>query len=376
MSRKIFCMVLAICCLLSATAFPCHAQNTLSVSAKAAILMDADSGMVMWEKNADTRLGMASTTKIMTALTVLSLTKPQNTVVIPEDAVGIQGSSVYLCAGERLTVEQLLYALILSSANDAATALAIYCSGSVEKFAERMNALARELGLGDTNFVNPHGLDDEDHYTTARELAIITRAALENELLCKIFSTKKATIPLNDEADRRLLVNHNKMLSRYDGAIGVKTGFTKRTGRSLVSAAKRDGMTLICVTLDAPDDWRDHTAMLDYGFDNFCRRTVAGVGEYTFEYNVTGADTDTVTLVNTHPLILTLPRSAAKLNFTHFSTSRFAFAPVTRGDILATVSVSACGQTASSPLVARETIAKAYEKDSFWRKFFNFFKKD
>jgi D-alanyl-D-alanine carboxypeptidase/D-alanyl-D-alanine carboxypeptidase (penicillin-binding protein 5/6) len=166
------------------------------------------------------------------------------------------------------------------------------------------------------------------------------------------------------------------MLSRYEGAIGVKTGFTKRTGRSLVSAAKRDGMTLICVTLDAPDDWRDHTAMLDYGFDNFCRRTVAGVGEYTFEYNITGADTDTVTLVNTHPLILTLPRSAAKLSFTHFSTSRFAFAPVTRGDILATVSVSACGQTASSPLVARETIAKAYEKDSFWRKFFNFFKKD
>ena len=374
--KKIFCIALAVCCLFCSAVFPCHAQNELSLSAKAAVLMDADSGMVLWSKNADTRMGMASTTKIMTALTVLRLTKPENTVVIPTDAVGIEGSSIYLCEGERLTVEQLLYALILSSANDAAAALAIYCSGSIEKFAAQMNAMADELGLIDTNFVNPHGLDDKDHYTTARELALITREALENDLLCKIFSTKKATIPFCGEDGGRLLVNHNKMLSYYDGAIGVKTGFTKRTGRSLVSAAKRDGMTLICVTLGAPDDWRDHTALLDFGFENFRRAVIADVGEYKVEYSITGADKDTLTLVNTKPLVLTLPRASTEIQYTVSSTCRFAFAPIKRGDTLAIISVSAYGQVANSPLIAAETITQSSETDSFWHKFLKFFKKD
>ena len=374
--KKIFCIVLAVCCLFCSAVFPCYAQNKLSISAKAAVLMDAESGMVMWESNADTRMGMASTTKIMTALTVLRLTKPENTVVIPRDAVGIEGSSIYLCEGERLTVEQLLYALILSSANDAAAALAIYCSGSIEKFSVHMNAMADELGLVDTHFVNPHGLDDEQHYTTARELALITRAALENDLLCKIFSTKKATIPFDGDDGGRLLVNHNKMLSYYDGAIGVKTGFTKSTGRSLVSAASRDGMTLICVTLGAPDDWRDHTTLLDFGFENFHRAVIADVGEYKFEYSITGADKDTVTLVNTKPLVLTLPRSSTEIQYTVSATSRFAFAPVVRGDTLASVSVSAYGQTSSSPLIAEETVSESHKSDSFWHKFLKFFKKD
>ena len=374
--KRIFCIILAVCFLLCSAVFPCHAQNALAISAKAAVLMDADGKHVMWERNADTRMGMASTTKIMTALTVLRLTKPEHTVVIPADAVGIEGSSVYLCEGERLTVEQLLYALILSSANDAAVALAIYCAGSVEKFSDCMNALAEELGLVNTHFVNPHGLDAEDHYTTARELALITCAALENELLCKIFSTKKATIPFDGDDGGRLLVNHNKMLSYYDGAIGVKTGFTKSTGRSLVSAAKRDGMTLICVTLGAPDDWRDHTALLDFGFENFHRAVIADVGEYSFEYSVTGAENDTLTLINTKPLVLTLPRSHADIQYTVSSTARFAFAPIVRGDTLASVSVSAYGQTASSPLIAAQSITETDENKSFWYKFLKFFKKD
>lgn len=376
MKIRIFCLTLAVCCLFGATVFPCRAQKEISVSAKSAILIDADSGMVLWDKNADTQMGMASTTKIMTALTVLELTKPENTVVIPRDAVGIEGSSVYLCAGERLTVEQLLYALILSSANDAAVALALYCCGNIEAFAEQMNTMAEKLGLEYTHFTNPHGLYDEEHYTTARELAAITRAALDNKLLCKIFATKKATIPFDGKENGRLLVNHNKMLSYYDGAIGVKTGFTKNTGRCLVSAAKRDGMTLICVTLGAPDDWRDHTALLDYGFENFCRRTIADVGEYTFEFSVTGAADDTVTLVNTQPLILTLPRSAAKLEYTVTAEQPFTFAPVMRGDIIAHVSVSAYGQTASSALISERTLEAVDSSTSLWRKLLNLFKKD
>ncbi len=376
MNKKIFCLILTACCLFCSAVFPCYAQKEISVSAKAAVLMDAESGMVLWEKNADQRMGMASTTKIMTALTVLKLTRPENTVVIPRKAVGIEGSSVYLCEGERLTVEQLLYALILSSANDAAAALAIHCSGSIEAFADQMNALARELGLKDTHFVNPHGLYDEAHYTTARELGIITSAALENRLLSKIFATKKATIPFDTEDGGRLLVNHNKMLSYYDGAIGVKTGFTKSTGRCLVSAAEREKMTLICVTLNAPDDWRDHTALLDYGFENFRRAVIADVGEYTFELAVTGAKKDTVTLTNTQPLVLTLPRGNEDVEYTVLAPCRFAFAPVTRGDTLASVSVSAYGQTATSALVAAETLTALEAESSIWRKILNIFKKE
>ena len=376
MTKRIFCFILTVCCLFCSAVFPCRAQKEISVSAKAAVLMDADSGIVLWEKNADEIMGMASTTKIMTALTVLKLTRPENTVSVPREAVGIEGSSVYLCEGERLTVEQLLYALILSSANDAAAALAIYCSGSIEAFAIQMNAAACELGLKNTNFVNPHGLYDESHYTTARELAVITAAAMKNELLSKIFATKKVTIPFDNDADGRLLTNHNKMLAYYDGAIGVKTGFTKSTGRCLVSAAKRDGMTLICVTLNAPDDWRDHTALLDYGFESFERAVIADVGEYTCELSVTGAKQDTVTLTNTQPLVLTLPRGAYGVKYTVLAPYRFAFAPIARGDTLASVSVSAYGQTATSALVATETLDAAGDKNSIWYKILNIFKKE
>ena len=178
------------------------------------------------------------------------------------------------------------------------------------------------------------------------------------------------------EADKRLVVNHNKLLRSYNGAIGIKTGFTKATGRCLVSAALRDGLTLICVTLNAPDDWRDHTTLLDFGFENFRRAVIADVGEYKFEYSVTSADKNTVTLVNTKPLVLTLPRSSTEIQYTVSSTSRFAFAPVVRGDTLASVSVSAYGQTASSPLIAEETVSESRKSDSFWHKFLKFFKKD
>jgi D-alanyl-D-alanine carboxypeptidase len=225
-----------------------------SVSARSAIVVEAETGRVIWAKNAHVSLPMASTTKIMTALVALENADPEKTVSIPPDAVGVEGSSVYLYEDERLRLEDLLYAMLLESANDAAAAIAIEVGGSIEGFSEMMNAKAEELGLERTSFANPHGLDDPEHYTTAAELARIAVAAMKNESFCNIVSTYKKTIPLNETEGVRLLINHNKMLSRYDGAVGIKTGYTKKSGRCLVSAAERDHVKLICVTLNAPDD--------------------------------------------------------------------------------------------------------------------------
>ena len=270
---KVLSLILAFSCIFCVWMLPIHAEEGPSVfpslSAKSALLMEADSGTAVYEKNAHTRLPMASTTKIMTALVALELAAPDTVITIDGRAVGTEGSSVYLCESEKLTLEELLYALMLESANDAAVAIAIGISGSEEAFVDAMNAKATSLGLVDTHFANPHGLDAEAHYTTAYELARIAQAALQNPLLKTIVSTRKTTIPHQDTDGVRLLVNHNKMLRQYDGCIGMKTGYTQKSGRCLVSAAERDGVTMIAVTIDSPDDWNDHTKLLDYGFANY-----------------------------------------------------------------------------------------------------------
>ncbi len=327
-----------------------HSSALPSLSAKSAILMDFDSGEVLYEHNARQKMGMASTTKIMTALTVLSLLEPSDMLTVPKQAVGTEGSSVYLNEGEKLTALELLYALLLSSANDAAVALAVCAAGSIERFADKMNSLAADLGALDTHFVNPHGLYDKEHYTTAYDLALISRAALEDPTLRTIFATYKKTIPFCGKKDGRLVVNHNKMLRTYEGANGIKTGFTKMTGRCLVSSATRDGLTLIAVTLCAPDDWRDHTAMLDYGFESFCRVKFADVGQYRVTMPICGSIATQVTLTNTKPLALTLPKKHAEEKYTVLSSYRFIYAPVKENYTYATVTVSVGNSSVTSPL--------------------------
>ena len=273
--RRALCFLFVLSFAFYALLIPVHAEEATasppSLSAKSALLMEATNATVVLEKNAHTRLPMASTTKIMTALVALELAAPDTVICVDGRAVGTEGSSVYLCEGEKLTLEQLLYALMLESANDAAVAIAIGVSGSEEAFVDAMNAKATSLGLSDTHFANPHGLDAEAHYTTAYELARIAQAALQNSLFKTIVSTRKTTIPHQDTDAVRLLVNHNKMLRQYEGCIGVKTGFTQKSGRCLVSAAERDGVTVIAVTIDSPDDWKDHTKLLDYGFAHYQR---------------------------------------------------------------------------------------------------------
>lgn len=353
------------------------ADTEIGLSAESAILIDADSGRVLFEKNADKRMGMASTTKLMTALVALRLSDKDKVIAIPTEAVGVEGSSVYLVEGECLTLAELLRALLLSSANDAAAAIAIGLSGSIEGFAEEMNATATELGLKDTHFTNPHGLYDEEHYTTAYELAVIAAEALKNELIAEIVAEKKATIPHDGVADKRLLVNHNKLLRSYDGAIGMKTGFTKKTGRCLVSAARRDGLTLISVTLNAPDDWRDHKALLDYGFDSFERKIFYSAGAFSYALPLSDCKGETVTLTNVEPLILTVKKGGGAAGFTVEAPFRFAVGTVRRGDLFGSVTLTADGHSVTSPLTfAESTTGKTKPRKGFFERIFTFFSPD
>lgn len=377
--QKFLCVLVALCVGLSflAPSAEADAVSLPQVSARSAILISADDGEVFYAKNPDERLGPASTTKLMTALTVRSFfSDPDVSVKIPKEAVGIEGSSIYLCEGETLSVRELLFALLLSSANDAATALAITSAGSVEAFCDKMNALANEWGLKNTHFENPHGLSHEGHYTTARDLAEIARRALDDPLLSEIVATYKKTIPMDGTPDARLLVNHNRLLRTYEGAIGMKTGFTRATGRTLVSAAERDGLRLVAVTLNAPDDWRDHTAMLDFGFSSYERVTLVEAGEFCHSLPVVGGVTDSVTLKNSEPITLILPKDRADAVCTVLSDARFAYATVREGEVLATLRVECEGKTCSVELIASKSIqSKTPEKQGFWKKLLSFFRR-
>ncbi len=344
-----------------------EAKASLGVSAASAVLMEAESGAVLYEKDADARRPMASTTKIMTALVAIEENDLAKVVSIPKEAVGVEGSSVYLVANEKLTMEQLLYALMLESANDAATAIAILTAGSVADFAVLMNRKATDLGLADTSFENPHGLDGEGHYTTARDLAKLAAYALQNETFRRIVSTYRQAIPLNGEQGIRVLLNHNRLLRSYEGCVGVKTGFTKRSGRCLVTAAEREGVTLVAVTLNASDDWNDHRQMLNYGFDALERVTLLDRDGYVGTVPTVGGVTECLRYAAEGPVTAVLPKGErdVRVVYEHF---RFYYAPITEGDIIGRmVWYDGDREIASVPLVAAETIAKRQEKRSFWQ---------
>ncbi len=258
--------------------------NAEAVSARRAYVLDAVSGRVLYEKDPDQQSLIASTTKIMTALIVCEQCNVLDRMRIPKEAVGIEGSSMYLKEGEILTLQELLYGLMLSSGNDAAVALAIYCGGTVEGFAGLMNDKARILGLHNTHFENPNGLDSPGHYSTARDLAILAAYAMENPIFAKTVSAKQVKI------GERYLTNHNKLLWRVEGADGVKTGFTKAAGRILVSSATREGRRIIAVTIDDPSDWQDHAALLEEGFSRFMHQRIVNAGDYVGTVEVLGGE--------------------------------------------------------------------------------------
>lgn len=328
MKKLYFCLCLLLFVFVMSTS-----AMALDLSCKGAVLLEANSGAVLYGESENTRLPMASTTKIMTAITVLDNFPIDTVVKIPKEAVGIEGSSIYLCEGEDLTVEELLYALMLESANDASVALAYATAGSVEDFVCLMNEKATELGLINTHFENPHGLDGDEHYTTSKDLGILACYAMKNPKFSEIVSTYKRVIPLNNGEGSRVLINHNKLLRSYDGAIGVKTGFTKKSGRCLVSCAERDGVILVAVTLNAPNDWQDHKKMLDFGFENLVNVKLADIGDYIIKLNVVNGTKEYVLATNTEPLDITLFKDNLNIS-ARLEYNRLLPAPICLGDYL------------------------------------------
>lgn len=239
------------------TLLPCRAE-AVQLSAAAAILMDADSGEVLYEKDAARRMRIASTTKIMTALVVLEQASLDDTITVTQAHMA-EGSSMYLKPGETVRVEELLYGLLLCSGNDAALALT-ECAGGAAPFVALMNEKAAALGMAHTSFANPNGLDAEGHYSTARDMAVLAAAAMDDPTFRRLCSSRCVTI------GSRTMENHNRLLRQVEGCVGLKTGYTKAAGRTLVSCAERNGCRLIVVTLRDGDDWADHAALYEYGF--------------------------------------------------------------------------------------------------------------
>ena len=263
--------------LLAALVFLHH--GAALADARSAVLIEANTGRVLYEQNAHEALPMASTTKVMTALLAIERGDVTSTVTTGKNAFGVPGTSIYLALGEQLTLEQMLYGLMLSSGNDAAVAIAEHIGGTVPDFCRMMTERAEEIGCENTVFSTPHGLPADGHHTTAWDLTLIAREAMKQPLFRQIVSTQRATLPWEGHEYDRVLNNKNKLLATYPGAIGIKTGYTKAAGRCLVFAAERAGLTIIGVVLNCPD-WFDRAAgLLDWGFENWQQVTLLSAGE-------------------------------------------------------------------------------------------------
>lgn len=363
--KKIICIFL---CLTLLCFIPFKAYG---YSAKSMVLLEHSTHTVINSVDCHKKMPMASTTKIMTALIVLENADLSEKVVVPKSACGVEGSSMYLVEGETLTVADLLYGLMLTSGNDAATALAIAVCGSENAFVDLMNKKAEELGLLSTHFTNPSGLPDDNHYTTAYELALITSAALQNDIFSQIVSTKSIRVPYKNNPNGRLLKNHNKLLSLYEYAIGVKTGFTKKAGRCLVSAAKKDGVILICVTLNAPDDWNDHIVAFDEGFTKMKNITLAEIGEL----KVWLSTPDGKKILATNPSEIKSVSIEGNLFVQTVFAESFLYPPKAKGQVVGNVIYSINGKTvAASPLCLQNSLDITIKKEIFIIKLIKYIK--
>lgn len=347
--RKFICVL--ICLLLLCAPI---SVNAIGTSAKAAVLINGDTGEVIYSQNADERLPMASTTKIMTGLLLCEYGNFDREITVTEEMLRVEGSSMGLLAGDRVTLHDLLYGLMLASGNDAANVIATVVGGSVEEFVEMMNQKAERLGLTNTHFETPSGLDGETHYTSASDLANLARCAMQNEDFAEAVSSETAVLNYGNPPYRRSLTNHNKMLKLFDGAVGIKTGYTKKSGRCLVSAAKRDGKYVIAVTLNDPNDWDDHCNMLEYGLSSIQQTNYT---PRTDSYNIPVVGSDDQTLS-----VKIEPYTINSLDTEDISCTvnlpRFLYAPVTKGEKVGSV-VYKKGDTvlATVDLLAEEDIS-------------------
>ena len=347
------------------------------VSAQSAVVLTADTGTVLFEKDGHTPRPVASTTKIMTALLALEAAQEQGDplVDITQEMVAVEGSSMGLQAGDSISLTGLAAGMLLASGNDAANAAALYLDGSLESFAARMNQRAAALGMEDTHFVTPSGLDGEDaqglgHLSTAYDMALLARAALEDQAFRQLCSSPSLAVEFAEPVKRVTYTNHNKLLAQYQGCVGVKTGFTKEAGRCLVSAAERDGALLIAVTLNAPNDWEDHTALLDYGFSQVEPYQLAG-GDVRLTVPVVGSPVEVVSLRGSNGGEVTLPLGQGAQVERVVRVPKFLYAPVEAGEQVGEICWYLEGQLlGSAPLTAAGAAPLQEKALSLWERLF------
>ncbi len=342
---------------------PCYA---VGLSAQSAVLYDPLQNEILYEKAAHDRRSVASTTKIMTALVALELYDPMQTVTIERAWTGIEGSSMYLKPGERLQIIDLLYGLMLMSGNDAAVALASLLTGDMDDFVALMNRKAQELGLADTAFANPNGLENEGHYSTAYDMARLMAAAMENELFCEIVGTASCM-----RAGRQMN-NHNKLLGQYAGCVGGKTGYTRKAGRCLVTAAERQGRQLIAVTLGAPDDWADHAAMYEDAFSRMIEVELCAAGTNAHVPVADGQGSTCALYVEQGFSMALLPEEAAQIRL-GIHGPRMVYGPVQAGGIYGYLTISLGDRLLfRTPLYYKtgvRSLPEVRESHDFWQRF-------
>lgn len=357
MKRKI-----AICLAMLMLWMPYSAVKAMpEVSSHSACVIDIDTGRILAAKNENEKSEPASITKIMTALIALENADIKKIVTIPSAAAGVEGSSIYIKAGEKYSLEDLLYGLMLRSGNDAATAIAIDVAGSVDAFVEKMNQKAQELGCTGTHFNNPHGLPDEKHYTTAHDMALITAAALRNDTFVKIVSTKNYTAEPDGAGETRSWQNKNKLLWQYEGAIGVKTGYTKSAGKTYVGAADRNGIRIAVVVLGAKDMWGDAATLLDDAFASYQQVDLIKDGQSTGVTPVLEGLSSEVEGITEGSLSKTLTKEEQERIVTKCVYQTPLYAPVAKGDIIGSMQVYLDDEMIGSvPIVAAADVA-AYD---------------
>lgn len=375
--KKLFCFTVSV--MIFIIMMPICVCSAEDISAGSCILIEARTGEILFEKNAYEKRSMASTTKIMTTLLCLESGNLDDWFVVDSDAIKVEGSSMGLVEGDVVTKRMLCYGMLLPSGNDAANATAIKIGGSFERFAEMMNERAEEIGMKNTFFVTPSGLEGTGHGSTAYDMALLAREALRNPDFREICSQKTAEVEFGNPPYRRWLKNTNKLLSYCSGTIGVKTGFTDEAGRCLVSACERDGITLICVTLNDPNDWADHSKLYDYGFSVLTETSLDTVFK-NVAVNVAGGTEDIVTAGIKETITIGTKTASAEGITAKAVIPPFVYAPVIAGEEIGTVEYyTADGMYIDSvPVYAEKNVAEKtieIKKDNIFERIFKKLKK-
>ncbi len=362
--KKTFFLLLPMMLLFQSS--PSYAMDLSA--AQAAVCMDAQTGRVILEQNAHMKLGMASTTKVMTGIIAVEHGELQEIVTVGKNAQGVEGTSIYLVEGEQQTMENLVYGLMLESGNDAAVAIAEHISGTCEQFAKLMNEKAQKIGAMNTNFVNPHGLYDPMHYTTAYDLALISAYAMKNDTFAKIAKAPNCAMPWPGHDGNKVFYNRNRLLNLYDGCDGVKPGYTPETGRTLVGSATKNNMRIITVTLNCRDDWNLHSRMLDYAFANYRLLAVVENNKNSGTIQIKGGNEYETALVTKGRVDICIKNGEKPNIEIEYDIPKYVWAPVASGRIVGYANVKADGNPIGSvPLLAQDKVDKEMNRNIVYK---------